>query len=44
MVVVSVEADEVALRRGITIFGMCEKGNLRKRARITANKAKLGKR
>jgi hypothetical protein len=44
VVVASVDADEVALRRGIVVFGMRWEGALRRNARIAANVAKAKKR
>jgi len=44
VVVVSVDADEVALRRGIVVFSMGGKGALRKKAKITADTTTVKKR
>jgi len=43
-VVVSVDADEVALRRGIVVFGMGGKGALRNKAKTTADTTAVKKR
>ena len=44
VVVVSVDADEVALRRGIVIFGIGGRGALRKKATTTAETTAVKKR
>jgi len=44
VVVVSVDADEVALRRGIVVSGMGGKGALRKKAKTTADTTTVKKR
>jgi hypothetical protein len=44
VVVVSVESDEVALRRGIVNFGLCRDAALKKSARAATRTAKVGMR